>query len=301
MPQGVIANDIMLQLGAMRGQVPIATAFEDLGQPPLTTQSAATDTPLQDAMQSAAAGAMQSAPGALQSSAADPVPQETDMPEDIIGDAFGKRVLNNALPVIDLRKHNEFEPGEMMTMGSAYPGGDVMNQTMWSKWRDANSICHPWSTDCTNIPPEEDWYAGARLGEYARPLIMGENKVGYLNQAPVPMSQSEDLFTLVSESGVGSRRARHAALYAKQSAGQAEEFFRLAQRRLRQVLRDPPLTVRPGADVYPLYSAAAPALLSLVTPPYDAEHYRARVSPAQQLRKPHLLRRTKRQRPDDFF
>merc|ERR1711924_62817 len=86
----------------------------------------------------------------------------------------------------------------------------------------------------------------------------GEGKVGYLNQAPVPMSASEDLLTLMSEAGVGSRRARHAALYAKQSVGQAEEFFRLAQRRARQILRDPPITVRPGGDVYPLYSASMP-------------------------------------------
>jgi len=76
-------------------------------------------------------------------------------------------------------------------------------------------MCTPFQKDCTQVPPEEDWYAGARLGEYAKPLIMGEHKVGYLNQAPVPMSQSEDLLTLVSESGVGSRRARH-AYYAKQ-------------------------------------------------------------------------------------
>merc|ERR1719218_280840 len=82
------------------------------------------------------------------------------------------------------------------------------------------------------------------------------------------MSQSEDLLTLVSESGVGSRRARHAAMYAKQSAGQAEEFFRLAQRRLRQVLRDPPLTVTPGADVYPMYAAEAPLLLAIPRPPH---------------------------------
>merc|ERR1719215_1200152 len=94
---------------------------------------------------------------------------------------------------------------------------------------------------------------------------MAEGKVGYLNQAPVPMSPSEDLLTLMSEAGVGSKRARHAAMYAKMSVAQAEELFRLAQRRARQIFHDPPISVRPGADVFPFYSAASPVHVALVT------------------------------------
>jgi len=182
--------------------------------------------------------------------------------EEIIGTSFGHKVIRNGLPELDERRHDDIGKLDYFTMGSKYPGGDVMGQLPWQKWKHFSL-----TGTGVSVPPEEDWYAGARLGEYAKPLIMDEEKVGYLNQAPVPMSQSEDLLTLVSESGVGSRRARHAALYAKASAGQAEELFRLAQRRMRQVLRDPPLSVFPGGDVYPFYSASMPVLLVVPSPP----------------------------------
>lgn len=174
--------------------------------------------------------------------------------EAILETAFGKKVMRTGLPVFDNREHDDVGTLEQMGMKNRYPGGDVMHQAMWAKWRGMGTFSG-------TVPPEEDWYAGARLGEYARPLIMGPQRVGYLNQAPVPMSPSEDLLTLVSEAGVGSRRASNAAMYAKQTAGQAMEFFRLAQRRARQIFHDPPVTVRPGGDVWPFYSAASPVLL----------------------------------------
>merc|ERR1719221_1853200 len=99
------------------------------------------------------------------------------------------------------------------------------------------------------------------------------------------MSQSEDLFTLISESGVSSRRSRNAAIYAKQSAGQAMEFFRLAQRRARQIFHDPPVSVLPGADVYPMYSVTAPVVL---VPPPPKPHRSFR--PRRALRKRQSIR-----------
>lgn len=218
--------------------------------------------------------------------------------DDVLATAKPPQIIRDALPRIDLRKHDKLSYKDLFTMKSKYPGGDIMHQGMFEKWRQYST------TGATvQVPPEEDWYAGARLGEYARPLIMDENKVGYLNQAPVPMSQSEDLLTIISEAGVGSRRARHAALYAKASAGQAEEFFRLAQRRLRQVLRDPPLTVAPGGDVYPMYAAAAPALLALAAPPCASSTLAAQ--PRLQRSATEPLKRAqkdaKRLCKDDFF
>merc|ERR1712139_447431 len=199
-------------------------------------------------------------------------------------------------PPIDVRQHDEIKSGEYVEMKSKYPGGDVMNQAMYEKWRYYSRL-----GTGVQVPPEEDWYAGARLGEYGRPLVMSENKVGYLNQAPVPMSNTEDLLTLVSESGVGSRRARHAALYAKASAGQAEEFFRLAQRRLRQVLRDPPMTVTPGADVYPMYAASAPALLALAAPPPLSSTQAAQPRLQRSVTPPCRQKEAKRLCQGDFF
>jgi len=175
--------------------------------------------------------------------------------EGIIQTSYGRKVIRSGLPVFDLREHDDVGMLENLEMKNRYPGGDVMHQLMWAKWKGVGTMS-------PTVPPEEDWYAGARLGEYARPLIMGPERVGYLNQAPVPMSPSEDLLTLVSEAGVGSRRATNAAVYAKQSAGQAMEFFRLAQRRARQIFHDPPVSVRPGGDVWPFYSASSPVLLA---------------------------------------
>jgi hypothetical protein len=199
--------------------------------------------------------------------------------------AFGKKIMRNGLPVIDTRKHDDIKMTEWATMNNRYPGGDVMYQSMWSKWRNMGAMLGKGPTLSGQYPPEEDWYSGARLGEYARPLVMGPGKVGYLNQAPVPMSQSEDLLTLVSEAGVGSRRSRNAAIYAKQSAGQAMEFFRLAQRRARQIFHDPPVSVLPGADIWPMYSASVPVVL---VPPPPKPHRFPR--PRRALRKRQTLR-----------
>lgn len=181
--------------------------------------------------------------------------------EDIIDSSFGHSVIQHDPPPLDIRKHSDLDYSQMVQLGSETPGGDVMGQTVWQKWRHNARIGKG-----VSVPPEEDWYGGAKLGEMARPLIMGEGKVGYLNQAPVPMSPSEDLLTLMAEAGVGSRRARHAAMYAKMSVGQAEEFFRLAQRRARQMFHDPTVSVRPGADVFPFYSAASPVFVALAAP-----------------------------------
>lgn len=182
--------------------------------------------------------------------------------DEVIDTAFGHQVISHEDPKLDLRKHDELTASETRVPGFENPGGDVMGQLAMQKW-----VASAPPADAANVPKEEDWYMGAKLGEMARPLIMGEGKVGYLNQAPVPMSPSEDLLTLVGESGVGSRRARHAAEYAKMSSLQALEFFRLAQRRARQIFHDPPVNVRPGADVFPLYSASSPAFLALAAPP----------------------------------
>lgn len=188
--------------------------------------------------------------------------------EDLIDKSFGHQVIRHETPPIDIRNHDDLSYMQFKDMGNETPGGDIMGQTAWQKWKhNARPMKGP------SVPPEEDWYLGAKLGEMARPLIMGEGKVGYLNQAPVPMSPSEDLLTLMAEAGVGSRRARHAAMYAKMSVGQAEELFRLAQRRARQIFHDPPISVRPGADVYPFYSATSPVTVALATPP-SLDRYR---------------------------
>lgn len=246
MSRGALATELLEQFGAISRPPLLATAFVGTPGAPGGGYGAKSD----EAIAEKLAGVDKD------------IAQDGNKEDDIINSAFGNKVIKNGLPEIDVRNHKDIKMTEYMEMGTKYPGGDVMGQLPWQKWRYFNKL-----KTGVSVPPEEDWYAGARLGEYAKPLIMGENKVGYLNQAPVPMSQSEDLLTLVSESGVGSRRARHAALYAKASAAQADEFFRLAQRRARQIFHDPPLSVTPGADVFPLYSAAAPALLALAAPP----------------------------------
>lgn len=208
--------------------------------------------------------------------------------DEIINSSFGHKVIKLGLPKFDTRNHDEVGPLEFAEMGSKYPGGDVMSQSMWQKWKAVTK-------QIRGIPAEEDTYAGARLGEYARPVadMEDEEENGSLNEAPVPMSQAQDMLTLVSESGVGSRRARHAAMYAKQTAKQAEEFFRLAQRRARQIFHDPPVTVLPGADVYPFYSAASPAMLAVAGPPSCRGRRRPHASTSALPRRPEARRRSK--------
>merc|ERR1712048_406174 len=48
----------------------------------------------------------------------------------------------------------------------------------------------------------------------------------------------------------------HAATYAKSNADKANQFFRIAMRKAKNLLRDPPILVNPTADVFPLYSAS---------------------------------------------
>mmetsp|Transcript_616 Transcript_616/g.1044 ORF Transcript_616/g.1044 Transcript_616/m.1044 type:complete len:286 (-) Transcript_616:2-859(-) len=171
------------------------------------------------------------------------------------------QVINPELPKNDHRPNTKFDRKETKTIISNYPGGDVMTQGMWKKMLKYARMGN------LAPPKEEDWYGGARLGEYARPLIMGPEEVGYLPMAPVPFSSSEDLLAQIAQSGVQARTARHAALYAKTAVKQAEEFFHLARRRARQIFRPPLLTVMPGGDVFPNYSACSPAWLALAPPP----------------------------------
>lgn len=191
------------------------------------------------------------------SGAVETVEKEGELSEDEIMKSGVKDVLNRELPHNDHRTYDKFKRSEIKAMVTNYPGGDIMNQTMWRKMVK-NSLMG-------NVapPPEEEWYLGARLGEYAKPLVMGDDKVGYLPMAPVPFSASEDLLAQIAQSGVQARAARHAAMYAKAATKQAEEFFQLARRRAKQILRPPLMTVLPGADVFPFYSASSPAFLAL--------------------------------------
>ena len=94
---------------------------------------------------------------------------------------------------------------------------------------------------------QERFYKGPRLGEYARPLVMNRNVLGYLNQSPVPLSSSEDELTLLSQSHGGALRARAHAEYAAQAAAKAQEFYRLAKQRARALfLPEPPISVTLG-------------------------------------------------------
>eukprot|EP00405_Crypthecodinium_cohnii_P044013 CAMPEP_0206580192 /NCGR_PEP_ID=MMETSP0325_2-20121206/33004_1 /ASSEMBLY_ACC=CAM_ASM_000347 /TAXON_ID=2866 /ORGANISM="Crypthecodinium cohnii, Strain Seligo" /LENGTH=255 /DNA_ID=CAMNT_0054086159 /DNA_START=21 /DNA_END=788 /DNA_ORIENTATION=+ len=151
--------------------------------------------------------------------------------------------LSEQLPVIELEP-----PSRRTTAGNVWPGGDVMGQSPYRMW---------W-LDKDMWPPEERYYKGARLGEYARPPITNENVVGFPLRAPVPLSQSEDELTLAAEASAESKTAREAAVYAVSAANKADAFYRLAMRKVKRLLRDPPLSVRPTADVFPLYSAAVP-------------------------------------------
>ena len=145
-------------------------------------------------------------------------------------------------------------------MGTNYPGGDVMNQSLWRKN----------GGDLNLWPKEERFYKGPRLGEYSRPIVVNRNVLGYLNQAPVPLSAAEDELTLVAHSNSAARRARAHAEYARQAAEKAEVFYNLAKQRARALfLPEPPISVKPTADVYPMYSASfcqSAAILALASP-----------------------------------
>eukprot|EP00419_Tripos_fusus_P072901 CAMPEP_0172880990 /NCGR_PEP_ID=MMETSP1075-20121228/116345_1 /TAXON_ID=2916 /ORGANISM="Ceratium fusus, Strain PA161109" /LENGTH=97 /DNA_ID=CAMNT_0013733329 /DNA_START=1 /DNA_END=290 /DNA_ORIENTATION=+ len=87
-------------------------------------------------------------------------------------------LLDRELPII--RSQLEQDTDDVSTMGTRYPGGDVMNQSLWRKH----------GGDVRYWPPEERNYRGARLGEYARQLVTNKNVLGLPLQAPVPLSAS---------------------------------------------------------------------------------------------------------------
>ena len=150
----------------------------------------------------------------------------------------------SALPKIRKGVRQQFS--DIAAMGTSYPGGDVMYQSLWRKN----------GGDLNLWPKEERFYKGPRLGEYARPLVMNRNVLGYMNQSPVPLSAAEDELTLVAHASSASKRARAHAEYARQAAEKAEAFYKAAKARARALfLPDPPLSVKPTADVYPMYSA----------------------------------------------
>lgn len=148
------------------------------------------------------------------------------------------------LPHVVKGVHQDFK--SIAGMGTNFPGGDVMYQSLWRKN----------GGDLNLWPKEERFYKGPRLGEYSRPIIVNRNVLGYLNQSPVPLSAAEDELSLVAHSNSAARRARAHAEYARQAAEKAEAFYELAKRRARALfLPDPPISVKPTADVYPMYSA----------------------------------------------
>eukprot|EP00928_Gymnodinium_smaydae_P082776 TRINITY_DN66072_c0_g1_i1.p1 TRINITY_DN66072_c0_g1~~TRINITY_DN66072_c0_g1_i1.p1 ORF type:complete len:270 (-),score=37.93 TRINITY_DN66072_c0_g1_i1:10-819(-) len=131
--------------------------------------------------------------------------------------------------------------------GGYYPGGDVMYQMLTKRYGAKKR----W-------PSEEEHYKGARLGEYARPLIMDRNVLGYLNKAPVPLGASEDELALMAQASAAARRATEAAVYARSAADKADQFLQAGIRKAARVLKDPPINVKPTADVFPFYSASMP-------------------------------------------
>lgn len=179
----------------------------------------------------------------------------------------------------------------MMKRGGEWPGGDVMTQSLWKKWVTKVAIPVP-GRDQYAAPPEDKFYTGARLGEYARPPILGEEgEAGGLLQAPVPFGQSEDLLGLIAQAGVEARQARHAAIYAKTAVAQANEFYHLARRRAKQIFRAPPISVIPGSDVFPMYSAASPVPPPSVSMLAAAAKRRASLPPWRRRRRTSGLRR----------
>eukprot|EP00929_Paragymnodinium_shiwhaense_P107274 TRINITY_DN73362_c0_g1_i1.p1 TRINITY_DN73362_c0_g1~~TRINITY_DN73362_c0_g1_i1.p1 ORF type:complete len:256 (+),score=41.15 TRINITY_DN73362_c0_g1_i1:119-886(+) len=152
-----------------------------------------------------------------------------------------------ALPDVDFEGPSNVI--ESYLMKPRYPGGDVMNQTLWKKFGGKKG----------SWPQEELHYRGARLGEYARPTIMNKNLVGYLGSAPVPLSASDDELALMAQSSAAAKRAMSAAIYAQTAAAKADRFAKLGFVKLHRLLQDPPISVRPTADVFPFYSAALPA------------------------------------------
>ena len=59
-----------------------------------------------------------------------------------------------------------------------------------------------------------------------RGFLRPGNVLGYLNQAPVPLSAAEDELSLVAEASGGARRAKAHALYAQQAAEKARAFYK---------------------------------------------------------------------------
>lgn len=156
----------------------------------------------------------------------------------------------------ELPKIDDMEPlkpfrNQKVFGGIKYPGGDVMGQ---SRYKAFNTWKKFW-------PKEDVYYQGARLGEYNRPNVFAPNAIGPLASAPVPIDKSEDELRLIWQSGSAAARARHAAWYSQKMTAEARRFFALAQKKVKDVVNvELPVTVVPGADVFPLYSASAPSL-----------------------------------------
>mmetsp|Transcript_7677 Transcript_7677/g.16992 ORF Transcript_7677/g.16992 Transcript_7677/m.16992 type:complete len:219 (+) Transcript_7677:70-726(+) len=131
-------------------------------------------------------------------------------------------------------------------LGERDPGGDVMYQLLWHKFKHKTG----------SWPKEEKYYEGARLGEYAKPPVLEENKLGGLPLATLPFSESEDVLALIAQARGASARARHAATYAVNTTAQAKQFYSLARAKLRMVFPEPITYVAPTANVFPMYSAA---------------------------------------------
>ena len=160
---------------------------------------------------------------------------------------------DSELPRVPKGVRQEF--ADISAMGTNFPGGDVMHQSLWRKN----------GADFNLWPKEERFYKGPRLGEYARPLVMNRNVLGYMNQAPVPLSAAEDELTLVAHASSAARRARAHAEYAQQASEKAEAFYKAAKARARALFYpDPPISVKPTADVYPMYSAGPTSISAAV-------------------------------------
>ena len=169
---------------------------------------------------------------------------ETSMPHWPVPTSFEGSVDLLELPKVKKDVRQEF--ADISAMGTNFPGGDVMYQSLWRKN----------GGDLNLWPKEERFYKGPRLGEYARPLVMNRNVLGYMNQAPVPVSPAEDELTLVAHASSAAKRARAHAEYAQQAAEKAQAFYKAAKSRARALfIPDPPISVKPTADVYPMYSA----------------------------------------------
>eukprot|EP00927_Polykrikos_kofoidii_P042797 TRINITY_DN36850_c0_g1_i1.p1 TRINITY_DN36850_c0_g1~~TRINITY_DN36850_c0_g1_i1.p1 ORF type:complete len:243 (+),score=28.82 TRINITY_DN36850_c0_g1_i1:137-865(+) len=196
---------------------------------------------------------------------------------------------------------------DRMMMGSTYPGGDVAHQSLSKKLGRLPS----------SMPISNQAVSGALLGEASQPNVAEKDVMAYLQSGLAPPSASEDELAFVAQAGEAARRAKHAAVYARVTADQANKFMQAAATRAAELLRDPPISVLPTADIFPFYSAsmsmwcviaasnnASPAELPLVVEHISFEGPRVKSLPdglpvnvPRELRAPR--RNTRRDR--DFF